>query len=246
LNCLSLGEILKINMKKLITLFVLFTLNSIFSQDRSGTAINEYSSFQNVVLTSHGKQPYYGGGMRIHNNPRHPEGSHYLFDKWENYCIIHTKKDGLLSLDNINLNITTQSFETQVNNEENFVFNFNNINKITINNRVYKRYFDENLSGIYEIVFENEDYKVLKGFKVKLLQGSPNPMVNRTSDKYVRNHFYKVVVGDEISKFRMSRSSIIKLIGKDKNNEIKEFVKKHKLAFNNEIHVKSILTHFLK
>ena len=97
-----------------------------------------------------------------------------------------------------------------------------------------------------EVIFESDDFSVLKGFKVELIEGSANPMVNRLRDKYVRKHDYFLKSENTIKPFKLKKSRIMKLVDASKTDQILEYVRQNKLSFKNEADVRTILEFYLE
>ena len=141
-------------------------------------------------------------------------GSAYLFDEWNNDGEIQTLTGERFLVRNINLNISRNAFEAKVNdNDSIFSFNFNNIKQIIINGKYYKNYFYNEDNRVYELVYSGKTFSILKGFTVKLVTGSGNPMVNRSNDKYVKKESYFIRSADKktIESFKMNKRSLNKL-----------------------------------
>ena len=141
-------------------------------------------------------------------------GSAYLFDEWNNDGEIQTLTGERFLVRNINLNISRNAFEVKVNdNDSIFSFNFNNIKQIIINGKYYKNYFYNEDNRVYELVYSGKTFSILKGFTVKLVTGSGNPMVNRSNDKYVKKESYFIRSTDKktIESFKMNKRSLNKL-----------------------------------
>lgn len=141
-------------------------------------------------------------------------GSAYLFDEWNNDGEIQTLTGERFLVRNINLNISRNAFEAKVNdNDSIFSFNFNNIKQIIINGKYYKNYFYNEDNRVYELVYSGKTFSILKGFTVKLVTGSGNPMVNRSNDKYVKKESYFIRSNDKktIESFKMNKRSLNKL-----------------------------------
>ena len=141
-------------------------------------------------------------------------GSAYLFDEWNNDGEIQTLTGERFLVRNINLNISRNAFEAKINdNDSIFSFNFNNIKQIIINGKYYKNYFNNEDNRVYELVYSGKTFSILKGFTVKLVTGSGNPMVNRSNDKYVKKESYFIRSTDKktIESFKMNKRSLNKL-----------------------------------
>ena len=192
-------------MRIIFTLILLLYSNIIFTQTNLGTDFN--------ALGSNASSDF--GTSFFYNQPSKVIlGSAYLFDKWNNDGEIQTLTGERFLVRNINLNISRNAFEAKINdNDSIFSFTFNNIKQIIINGKSYKNYFFNEDNRVYELIYSGIDFTILKGFSVKLVTGSGNPMVNRSNDKYVKKESYFIRSGENntIESFKLSKRSLNKL-----------------------------------
>ena len=191
-------------MRILLTLIFLFS-NFVLSQTNTQT---DFRSALTGESTNFGTSFFYNQPSKV------ILGSAYLFDEWNNDGEIQTLTGERFLVRNINLNISRNAFEAKVNdNDSIFSFNFNNIKQIIINGKYYKNYFYNEDNRVYELVYSGKTFSILKGFTVKLITGSGNPMVNRSNDKYVKKESYFIRSTDKktIESFKMNKRSLNKL-----------------------------------
>ena len=191
-------------MRILLTLIFLIS-NLVLSQTNTQT---DFRSALTGESTNFGTSFFYNQPSKV------ILGSAYLFDEWNNDGEIQTLTGERFLVRNINLNISRNAFEAKVNdNDSIFSFNFNNIKQIIINNKYYKNYFYNEDNRVYELVYTGDTFSILKGFSVKLVTGSGNPMVNRSNDKYVKKESYFIRSTDKktIESFKMNKRSLNKL-----------------------------------
>tara|TARA_B100001079_G_scaffold204500_1_gene178221 strand:- start:24 stop:671 length:648 start_codon:yes stop_codon:yes gene_type:complete len=166
-------------------------------------------------------------------------GSAYLFDEWNNDGEIQTLTGERFLVRNINLNISRNAFEAKINdNDSIFSFTFNNIKQIIINGKSYKNYYYNEDNRVYELVYSGNNFTLLKGFNVKLVTGSGNPMVNRSNDKYVKKESYFIRSNSEktIENFKMNKRSLNRLFEKSAVdlNRILGFIDSGNLSYKDE------------
>ena len=127
-----------------------------------------------------------------------------------------------------------------------FAFTFNNIKKIVINNKIYKNYYYDDDNRVYQMLFDTDEYKLMKGFEVKLISGSANPMVKRPNDKYVRGEDYFLMINGSISPIKLKKKSIFKSLKLDKLNTSKldMFVESNSLSLKNEDDIVKLLEYY--
>jgi len=148
---------------------------------------------------------------------------------------------------NININIDLNTIQTKISNDSIFDYDLNNIEKVTINNKVYKNIYSEKGKRIYEVIFESDEFSILKGFETKIIEGTPNPMQNRASDAIVRNKSYFLKTGVNIIAFRLTKKKILNLLNKDsvKIAKLEQYMKSENLSYNKDKDISKALLQIL-
>ena len=216
-------------MRILLTLIFLIS-NLVLSQTNTQT---DFRSALTGESTNFGTSFFYNQPSKV------ILGSAYLFDEWNNDGEIQTLTGERFLVRNINLNISRNAFEAKINdNDSIFSFNFNNIKQIIINGKYYKNYFYNEDNRVYELVYSGKTFSILKGFTVKLVTGSGNPMVNRSNDKYVKKESYFIRSSDKktIESFKMNKRSLNKLFENNLKDmsRIQAFVDSGNLSYKDE------------
>ena len=223
-------------MRIIFTLIVLAS-NVIIAQTNLGTDFN--------ALGSNASSDF--GTSFFYNQPnKFIIGSAYLFEEWNNNAEIQTLTGERFLVRNINLNISRNAFEAKINdNDSIFSFTFNNIKQIIINGKSYKNYYYNEDNRVYELIYSGRNFTLLKGFDVKLVTGSGNPMVNRSNDKYVKKESYFIRSKSEktIENFKMNKRSLNRLFEKSAIdlNRILGFIDSGNLSYKDEKDVISML-----
>ena len=223
-------------MRIIFTLLVLAS-NIIIAQTNLGTDFN--------ALGSNASSDF--GTSFFYNQPnKFIIGSAYLFEEWNNNAEIQTLTGERFLVRNINLNISRNAFEAKINdNDSIFSFTFNNIKQIIINGKSYKNYYYNEDNRVYELIYSGKNFTLLKGFDVKLVTGSGNPMVNRSNDKYVKKESYFIRSKSEktIENFKMNKRSLNRLFEKSAVdlNRILGFIDSGNLSYKDEKDVISML-----
>jgi len=226
--------------KLFIILFTFLGILSLKSQENESVVNNTATS---LLRAASSVQSSYGASTYFVNPTRAVDGTEYLFDTWENSAVVFTSDNHKFQLKNINLNIKRNSFLSKINKDSIFTFNMNDIEKIVVNNKVYKNIYSEKGKNIYEIVFESDNFSVLKSFYIHKVEGSPNPMLNRKNDRIIRKKKFYVLKNTSLSTFRFSKGKVLALIDSKNISKIKEYVKKENLSYRKEIDVKQILNY---
>ena len=86
----------------------------------------------------------------------------------------------------------------------------------------------------------------MKGFEVKLISGSANPMVNRPNDKYVRGEDYFIMIEGVINPIKLKKKSLYKTLELDKSNtsRLNMFVESNSLSLKKEEDIVKLLEYF--
>ena len=222
---------------RIIFTLLLLASNIIIAQTNLGTDFN--------ALGSNASSDF--GTSFFYNQPnKFIIGSAYLFEEWNNNAEIQTLTGERFLVRNINLNISRNAFEAKINdNDSIFSFTFNNIKQIIINGKSYKNYYYNEDNRVYELIYSGKNFTLLKGFDVKLVTGSGNPMVNRSNDKYVRKESYFIRSKSEktIENFKMNKRSLNRLFEKSAVdlNRILGFIDSGNLSYKDEKDVISML-----
>ena len=224
-------------MRIIFTLIIVLASNVIIAQTNLGTDFN--------ALGSNASSDF--GTSFFYNQPnKFIIGSAYLFEEWNNNAEIQTLTGERFLVRNINLNISRNAFEAKINdNDSIFSFTFNNIKQIIINGKSYKNYYYNEDNRVYELIYSGKNFTLLKGFDVKLVTGSGNPMVNRSNDKYVKKESYFIRSKSEktIENFKMNKRSLNRLFEKSAVdlNRILGFIDSGNLSYKDEKDVISML-----
>ena len=220
-----------------LILLVLIITNFSLAQTNVATDFKALGSDQN---TNFGTSFFYNQPNKV------ILGSTYLFDDWNNNGEIQTLTGERFLVRNINLNISRNAFEAKINNNDSiFSFNFNNIKQVIINGKSFKNYFYNEDNRVYELIYSGTQFTILKGFSVKLVTGSGNPMLNRSNDKYVKkeSYFIRSQENNTIEGFKLSKRSLNKLFQNSSMDvsRILAYIDSNKLSYKDENDVIKIL-----
>jgi len=185
-----------------------------------------------------------GASSMIFNPPRAVSGSYYLFDSFNNNGVFFTNNDRELLIRNINLNIHTGLFESEIDDQTVFTFNFENLNRIIVNGREFISILQPSTGKafVYEVIYAGEDFSLLKQHYLYVKEGSTNPMALRP-DKYVIKNDYILKKGKKMTNFKLKKSNVLALYGK-RSSELEAFAKENKLSFKNDADLNRMLTNF--
>ncbi len=231
-------------MKKLI--ICSFLLLTFTTQGQLRNAVDPQNNNLAALATFGPDGANIGTSSTVINPPKNIKGRFHLFKTWNNIAVFTVlNSDKKLLLKNINYNIDRDVFESQINKDSVFVFNFENIEEITINSRTFKNMYFPAVRGTktFEVIYEGDKFSILKEYYMYLLEGSNNPQVNRPS-KYVQKFSYYVKRKNSFKTFKLKKKNILELVG-GRADDLEAFASENKLSFKKDSDVKQMLTNFL-
>jgi len=233
-------------MKKIVLIIALVTAFAVRAQEEA-PAINANNAIviENLAGIGAGTQNI-GSTSMIINPPKKVEGSVHLFKNWINRGVFVTNEDKKYAIRNINYNVQRNVFESKIGQDSVFTFNTANIETIIINNRPFKSIYNPAVraENIYEVIFENESFSILKKYELQVMEGSDNPMIIRPN-KYILDDSYWVKKRNSVKAFKMKKKNIIKLAGKDAK-ALTKYADDNNLTFRDDADVTRILNGFYK
>jgi len=228
-------------MKTLISIFTILVFSITYAQNE--TTLTQNNNVLAAVAAFGPDGANIGMSSSIIFNPKkNIEGSVYLFKEWNNTAVFIADNEKKLLLKNINYNIERGLFESQIGKDSIFTFNFISIKEVIINARVFQSIKLPSMrkNKTFEIVYEGDNYSVLKEYYVSITEGSTNPLINRPSSKYVQRSNYYLKEGETISPFKLRKKSILKLVGDD-SDKLEAHNKKYRLSYKKDFDVKKML-----
>ncbi len=243
-------------MKSFLAFTLLITTACGFAQTTSGpdekeeTTLNKQSDNNNQLnslAAGGGANTAPVTGMAVFYNPKFDrEGSVYLFEQWGQSASIFVKGgNGSFKESNINFNIQRSMFEAKVAEDSIVSFNFASIEKIVVGGRTFKSFFLEEIqrNKAFEIVYQGEDFTLLKGYEIDLLEASPNPMIARPRDKYIQRSTYYIETAKTLEEFKLRKKSILAALTSEQAKLAKEYSSKYGKSFTDEADLKMILNY---
>jgi len=220
-------------MRLTLLLVMLLSVVTLSAQENNLNVTQNSSS--SLLKVGNAIQSSYGSATIFHNPVKEAEGSLYLFDDWKNRGVIYAINKQKFGINNINLNVQKNTLEAKISNDSIFTFNFNNIEKFIINEKVFKNIYTSNGKKIYEMIYESKDFSILKGYKIQIVKGSTNPMVNRKNDKYVQRHTYYSYKNNTVHPFKLSKKRVLEIVNnKERAKSVDKFMNDNKLSYKNE------------
>ena len=188
-----------------------------------------------------------GGSSIVYNPPRPIDGTVYLFDSWDNntFIVTNAQEKPFSLASNINFNAKRNAFESKIDSETIFTFDFTNIEKIVINNRTFKNIYSPVDGGyrVFEVIAESKDFEIYKDYTIDIREGNPNPLLARANDKYIMRDSYYVKKGKSFKKLRLKKSDILKAAG-SKSSVVEQYAKDNNLNFKNERDLQKIVSYY--
>lgn len=150
-------------------------------------------------------------------------GSVLLYADWEQSGTIYSENRRFV-VDRMNYDIEQGEFVIKDKDNEMFSFDTKKIDKVVINDEVFKTILNNN-SGNYElfqVMHDDDGIEILKGFELVFIESSPNPMLNRKANKIKKKEIYYTRNDNQISKIRLSKNKLLKLLEEDNHDLIRK------------------------
>lgn len=172
-------------------------------------------------------------------------GTNYLFKNSDGIHVVINKAGKGFKVLNLNYNLSSGNLESKISKDSVFQYDLKEIDYVVSGNKKYKILENANLSGLVLEIFKGKNFDVYKKIEISIQEGTINPMTQEKiqQDKYVQNYTYYANINGNLDKIKLNKSAIIKLV-KDKQTEVKEYVKTNNLDFSNEIDVNTILKYY--
>ena len=221
-------------MKKL-NLLLLFISLTTFGQDNDPSKWSGFDTDKSGGFT----------GV-FYNRVTPTKGTIYLFDNWEKSAVVHKVLDDKFLVKRVNFNLNKMSFDAKISESEDVLsFSFDGIDKIEIDNKVFKNILHKKSNRIFEIFYSDDNVKFMKGFDIKLIKASKDPMVNRPNDKYVKSESYYLMIKGVITKIKLKKKAIYKTLELNKGDisNMDTFIKSTSISLKKEEDIIKLLTY---
>ncbi|MDW5287740.1 hypothetical protein [Formosa sp. PL04] len=179
------------------------------------------------------------------------KGSPYLFESWNNstsmYFIGNTTAYKMYG---INYNIQAERFELQQNSDSIFIVNPGNIERVVVNDLVFKRYLDPEYqrNSFFVELYSANNTSLLKKYETSITVAQVNPMTGKKigSDVYTKSENYYILKDKsdgQLKEIKLNKNSLYSLVSKENQSKLKEFIKENKLSYRDESDLKVILNY---
>lgn len=190
-----------------------------------------------IKVTRQGFGDFRGINMSLGfvNARRITEGSAYYFDDWNTEATIYLKEEGRVKLEKVNINLYDSKLEAIYDDSNVFTFNSDNLVKIVINDKVFRTFEINNELKIFELIFHSE-FSIYRYYSVDYIKGEVNPMVARSTNKYVKKAKYYLYRDGNLNWIKTNKRQLANQLQTNKVSEdsILEFIKQNKLSLNDE------------
>jgi hypothetical protein len=217
--------------KKIILLLQILCVFSSFAQEKE----SENKSNLNVTRQGFGDHAFLNMGLGFVNKKAKTEGSAYYFDNWNTEGLIYTKENKRYKIKKVNINLYDNTLEAIYDEGSVFTFGTNNLVKIVINKKVFRVLTIDNKLSIFELFFNNR-LSIYRYNSVSYYKNSPNPMVNRSANKYIKKEKYYLCDKGRLTKIKLSNKFFSKFFKSEiiSQESILKFIKKNKLSLKKD------------
>jgi len=225
--------------RSVINIFIFFITISSFSQ-----VTKRYSGISQIPEYSR-----MGGATTKNNinseNVNSVQAKVYLYPTYDNAAVISTTTNRKYSISNINLNLYSNSFDSEMSSDSLYVFDNKWLKSVEINNTMYKVYFDlvESDYKIYQVIYENDNFSLIRLDKIISKEIRDPLNINPPKISFGKGINYYIKNGSDMTKISLKKKSILQLF-KDKKNIVMAFAKKYKLSYNKEKDLKKLFKYY--
>lgn len=173
------------------------------------------------------------------------QGSVFLFDKWENRGVIEVDEKRYVFF-NMNYHVKKATFMTKISDDSIVSFDLSTFDRIVINDKPFKSIYNpaKRANDTFEVIYEGEDFSLLKTYSLHITESNPNPMINRSKSKIKKKSSYYLKEGNSIKKFKFKKKNLLALAG-DKASELELYAGKNKLSFREDDDVRRMFTNIM-
>ncbi|MEW7292311.1 hypothetical protein [Aquimarina sp. 2304DJ70-9] len=234
----------------IIAIALFFTISCTYAQNLTSTDFNSNAAGQPIKFNNFKRQAAIlsGSFSSLKETTTATDGSVYLFDSWNNTTIIKVNKKNY-TFGNFNFNISKGEFMSQIEGDSIYIFDFRSIDKVIVNGKEFKSFFSplEGKEKVFEVIYENTDFSILKKYSLKIIESSPDPMLNRSKNKIIKIETYYIMKGTTFTPFKLKKKFITELVEKNITIPVLDvYVKSNNLSYRNENDLKKIFNYSYK
>ncbi len=169
-----------------------------------------------IQATRQGFGEYQGLNMNVgFVNPKaRIEGSAYYFDNWDSEALIYLKEQGRYKIEKVNINLYDNTLDALYDDDNVFTFDTENLLQIVINKTIFRPLIYEKELKLFEL-FYNDGLTIYKNYLIGYSNSSPNPMVNRRTNKYTKNERFFLYRDNQLIKIKLTKKAFAKLFKTD-------------------------------
>ncbi len=226
-------------MKTILSIFLLFvTLQSVAQDDE------DYTDSFKTTRGGFGNQSGFNMGPEFINAKIRTDGSAYYFEDWDAEAMIYLKEQGRYKIEAANINLLDNAFEALYDENKVYTFDTKNILQIIIKDKIFRTISFEGEPTLLELFF-NEKVTVYKHYSINYSKSSPNPMVNRKTNKFIRNERYYIEENGRLNKIKLTKRGFAKQFAtKDRDRDaIETYIEVNNISLNDENEFRQLLNY---
>ena len=182
-----------------------------------------------------------GSSFIFIRNLREVDGSVHVFKKWDNKGIVIVDEEQKFSIDNINFNALSNQIESKIDESKVYIFDFNFVEDIFINNRRFSSYKLHGDNRVFEVIYSDNSFSILKDYKASIKKKDPDPlMLTQHKEEHIIKSKLYVIRNGNFEKFKFSKRNFLNQFDKSSKNDIQKFIKENKLSLKDPYHMRDI------
>lgn len=173
-----------------------------------------------LQTTRQGFGDYRGLNMTVgFVNPKsRTEGSAYYFENWNSTATVYLKEQGRYKIERANINLFDNTLEALYDENSVFTFDTDKLVQIVIDRKIFRPITLDGELRLLELLF-NKGVSVYKYRSMSYRQSSPNPMVNRRTNKYITTEKYYLYKDGQLTKMKLTKKAFAKMFQTEAHSE---------------------------
>lgn len=217
---------------KIIILLLIIPFGLLIAQNSQGNVTNSIALLQNIINDVNLEKIESSGEI---------DGSFYFFKSPEDANIQLLDSDRAFRT-KVNYNLRKEYFEFKSGED------FYNLTSDKVESVVFlNNQFIVFNSKFYELISENEYFKILKSHFVEAIEPKYQPGIeDKPNLRYRKANMLNLLVNSKINQIKTNKKAIISLFKKSKHKEIKSFMKTEKISIRDKNDLDKLFTFFKK
>lgn len=169
-------------------------------------------------------------------NPKaRTEGSAYYYEDWDSEAMIYLKDQGRHKVSQVNINLYDNTLDALYDGNNVFTFDTKELMQVVIGKTIFRPFMLDKKLRILELFYNNKA-AIYKHNYVSYSKSSANPMINRKTNKYIKNERLYLYRDGQLIKIKLAKKAFAKLFasGLMSQEVIERYISDNNLSLKKE------------